>query len=173
MTFDSLLLWPAVRDRFELVIRRPCCHPLTASAPSILHLPHSNPTENPGRGIIAVGEADHQEICAHAVLEDAPRAQGIPHDWDEANCLRILSAIRRAAAPGARLIVIEDGIAARGQDPSGHNLDVIMLAITGGRERTTTELDDLFAQPAAARQPAQAPERGAAQPEGLMRALTT
>ena len=76
---------------------------------------------------------------------DAYVLMEILHDWDNADCLRILSAIRRAAAPGAKLIVIEDGIAVRGQDAGGHNLDVIMLAVTGGRERTTAEFDDLFA----------------------------
>lgn len=77
---------------------------------------------------------------------DAYLVMEILHDWDDPDCTRILSAIRRAAAPGAKLLVIEEVITARGQDPGGHNLDVIMLAVTGGRERTAPELDDLFAQ---------------------------
>ena len=70
----------------------------------------------------------------------------ILHDWDDADCVRILTAIRQASAPGAKLIVIEGGIAERGHDVAGHNLDVLMLAVTGGRERTTAELDELFGQ---------------------------
>lgn len=77
---------------------------------------------------------------------DAYVLMEILHDWDDADCLRILSAIRRAAAPGGKVIVIEDGIANRGKDEGGHSLDVIMLAVTGGRERTTAEVDELFAR---------------------------
>lgn len=77
---------------------------------------------------------------------DAYVLMEILHDWDDGDCVRILSAIRRSAAPGGKLIVIEDGIAERGKDEAGQNLDVLMLAVTGGRERTTAEFDELFAQ---------------------------
>ncbi len=66
------------------------------------------------------------------------------HDWDDQDCVRILSAIRRGAAPGATLVVIENIVPETGDDPRVNALDVLMLAITGGRERTVTELADLF-----------------------------
>jgi hypothetical protein len=69
----------------------------------------------------------------------------ILHDWPDRDCREILAAIRRAAEPGATLLVLEEILADRGRDPEGHTLDVIMLAITGGRERTIEELDALFA----------------------------
>jgi hypothetical protein len=37
----------------------------------------------------------------------------ILHDWDDESCLRILRAIRNAAAPGARLVIIESVIPSR------------------------------------------------------------
>ncbi|MBJ7594165.1 MAG: hypothetical protein JF886_04755 [Candidatus Dormibacteraeota bacterium] len=66
------------------------------------------------------------------------------HDWDDQDCLRILSAIRRGAAPGATVAVIENIVPETGDDPRVNALDVLMLAITGGRERTAAELADLF-----------------------------
>lgn len=77
---------------------------------------------------------------------DAYLLMEILHDWSDDDCLRILSAIREAAMPGAHVLVIEEILDERGSDPGGHSLDVIMLAVTGGRERTLDELSELFAQ---------------------------
>lgn len=75
---------------------------------------------------------------------DAYVLMEVLHDWGDAECAAILSAIRRAASPGAKVLVIENVLVDRGADPRGHTLDVIMLAVTGGRERTVSELDSLF-----------------------------
>lgn len=77
---------------------------------------------------------------------DAYLLMEILHDWPDEQCLAILRAVRQAAAPGARLLVIENVLHDRGRDAGGHNLDVIMLAVTGGRERTARELGALFKQ---------------------------
>jgi C-methyltransferase len=67
------------------------------------------------------------------------------HDWDDDQAAAILSAVRRAARPGATVLVIE-AVADEGVlDPVVRTLDVIMLAITGGRERTSAELEQLLA----------------------------
>jgi S-adenosylmethionine:diacylglycerol 3-amino-3-carboxypropyl transferase len=42
----------------------------------------------------------------------------ILHDWDDESCLRILRAIRNAAAPGARLVIIESVIPSPSPSPS-------------------------------------------------------
>jgi C-methyltransferase len=68
----------------------------------------------------------------------------IIHAWPDAECLTILSAVRRAAAPGAKVLVIETILHDHEPDPRGRMLDVIMLAISGGRERTVREFDELF-----------------------------
>jgi hypothetical protein len=90
-------------------------------------------------------------VAGDFFADPLPAADGyllmeILHDWSDDDCVRILSAIRRAAAPGARLLVIEEILSDRGSDPGGHSLDVLMLAVTGGRERTLDELDKLFGQ---------------------------
>jgi O-methyltransferase domain len=66
------------------------------------------------------------------------------HDWPDQEARRILAGIRRVAPPRARVLIVESLIAdAPGVHP-GKVLDVIMLAITGGRERTAEQYQDLL-----------------------------
>ncbi|MDP1820752.1 MAG: methyltransferase [Acidimicrobiales bacterium] len=69
----------------------------------------------------------------------------VVHDWDDDQAATILSAVRRAAAPGATVLIIEAVADEEVLDPVVRTLDMIMLAITGGRERTAAELDQLLA----------------------------
>jgi len=58
----------------------------------------------------------------------------IIHDWDDESARRILSTVRASA--GERLVLIE-AVIQPGNDPSGAKwLDLLMLVIAGGRERT-------------------------------------
>ena len=75
---------------------------------------------------------------------DAYILMEVLHDWPDQDCVRILSAIRRAATPGATVAVIEGIVADAGDDPRVNTLDVVMLAITGGRERSEAALETLF-----------------------------
>ncbi len=65
------------------------------------------------------------------------------HDWADAEATAILAAIRRAASDDATVLVIE-GILPEHLDPGRLTIDVIMLTVTGGRERTASELQDLL-----------------------------
>ena len=42
--------------------------------------------------------------------------------------------------------MIENVLAEDDPDPRGHTLDVLMLAVTGGRERTASQLSELFSR---------------------------
>jgi C-methyltransferase len=75
---------------------------------------------------------------------DAYVLMEIMHDWGDAECAAILSAIRRAAAPGATVLVIENVLPDGELDPAAQALDVLMLAVTGGRERTPGQLSKLL-----------------------------
>jgi C-methyltransferase len=75
---------------------------------------------------------------------DAYVLMEVLHDWADEECVAILSAIRRAAPPGATLLVIEGVLGPDGPDARAATLDVVMLAVTGGRERTAAELDALL-----------------------------
>ena len=76
---------------------------------------------------------------------DAYILMEVIHDWDDRQAAAILSAVRRAAAPGATVLIIEAVADEERMDPVVRTLDVIMLAITGGRERTSAELGLLLA----------------------------
>jgi C-methyltransferase len=75
---------------------------------------------------------------------DAYVLMEVLHDWPDADGVAILSAIRRAAAPGATVLIVENVLPDDGDDPRGVTLDVVMLAVTGGRERTSSQLGELF-----------------------------
>jgi hypothetical protein len=63
----------------------------------------------------------------------------ILHDWPDEDARRILETVRAAAAPESRLVLIES-IIQPGNDPAGVKwLDLLMLVIAGGRERTEEE----------------------------------
>jgi O-methyltransferase domain len=87
---------------------------------------------------------DRLEFVAGDFFERAPRGDtyllsGILHDWDDGRAAAICRTIRAAAAPGARLLVAESVIPA-GNEPGGAKwLDLLMLVLAGGRERTETE----------------------------------
>lgn len=69
----------------------------------------------------------------------------IIHDWGSREAGGILSAVSSAAPPGATVLIIEAVVDDDEVDPVVHTLDMIMLAITGGRERTSAELRELLA----------------------------
>ena len=75
---------------------------------------------------------------------DAYILMEVIHDWPDAEAATILTAIRRAASPGARVLIIENVLREGEVDRRGHTLDVIMLAVTGGKERTGKQLGGLL-----------------------------
>jgi hypothetical protein len=78
---------------------------------------------------------------------DAYVLMEVLHDWGDAEAVKILSAIHEAAsAGGATLLIIENVLGGAAADARGHILDVIMLTVTGGRERTVNQFDTLLDQ---------------------------
>lgn len=76
---------------------------------------------------------------------DAYLMKHILHDWNDADSVRILQAIHRAAAPGAKLLLVE-AILEEGNTPQfAKILDIEMLVMTpGGHERTLAEWKSLL-----------------------------
>jgi hypothetical protein len=75
---------------------------------------------------------------------DAYVLMDVIHDWPDDECLAILRAIRAAARTGAKVLVIENVLPENEPEPRGQVLDVIMLAMAGGRERTAERLSELL-----------------------------
>ena len=76
---------------------------------------------------------------------DAYLLMEVLHDWSDEQATRILQAIRRAASPGAKLVVVETLVAEDATPDHGKVLDIIMLSVTGGRERTESQYAALLA----------------------------
>jgi SAM-dependent methyltransferase len=68
------------------------------------------------------------------------------HDWGDADAVRILTRVREALRPGARLLVVEMVLPESAGAPCmGAVLDLQMLLLfDGGRERTEAEFRSLF-----------------------------
>ncbi|WP_158566691.1 methyltransferase [Actinomadura craniellae] len=95
-------------------------------------------------GLAAAGMADRCSIVTGSFLESVPPGADVYllcrvlADWNDADAQAILANCRRAMNPRARLIVA--GGLASDADPAGRNmLDLHLLVLTGGRERTAGE----------------------------------
>jgi len=61
------------------------------------------------------------------------------HDWNEEQCLTILGHCRRAMSPGGRLLLVEMVLPDGDTPHPGKMLDVCMLMLPGGEERTEAQ----------------------------------
>ena len=71
----------------------------------------------------------------------------ILHDWSDADCLRILRQVREAMSPAGRVVVAELPLPEEGEaSVMGVMLDLNMLVMLGGKERTAAEYEALFGE---------------------------
>jgi hypothetical protein len=77
---------------------------------------------------------------------DAYLLMEVIHDWNDEDSIRILSAIRQVAPSHAKLLIVEAIVSESPEADFSKTLDVIMLAITGGRERTPSEYKNLLSR---------------------------
>jgi hypothetical protein len=78
---------------------------------------------------------------------DAYLLKHVLHDWDDERAATILDNVRQSMVSGGRALVVERMLPelAGEADVPTLLLDVLMLTVTGGRERTLREFQDLFA----------------------------
>lgn len=82
---------------------------------------------------------------------DAYVVMEVLHDWTDEQSRQILQQIRKAAPATAKLLVVETVLpdesawAAGHGEHFGNHLDINMMVLTGGRERTPDEFARLFA----------------------------
>lgn len=77
---------------------------------------------------------------------DAYIMKHIIHDWDDERAATILKNIRSAMNPGGRLVLLESVVAPGNQPDFAKLIDLEMLLMPGGRERTEQEFRALFAR---------------------------
>jgi O-methyltransferase domain len=68
------------------------------------------------------------------------------HDYDDGDCLRILRNVRDVMAPDAHVLVLEKTVPTDDTPGPGRWLDLHVMLLTGGRERTMPEYRALFDQ---------------------------
>ncbi|HVU50054.1 MAG TPA: methyltransferase [Polyangia bacterium] len=77
---------------------------------------------------------------------DAYTLKMIVHDWDDERSTAILKNVRKAIRPDGRVLLMESVVdPASGAGAQAKLLDINMLVMTGGRERTADELAALLA----------------------------
>jgi hypothetical protein len=100
------------------------------------------------RELTAENVAERCEIVGADFFKFVPKGdtyllKSIIHDWDDQSAERILRNCRAAMKPEGRLLVVESIV-----EPNGGSLakfmDLAMLVITGGRERTELEYQALL-----------------------------
>jgi hypothetical protein len=69
----------------------------------------------------------------------------ILHDWDDASCARILRNCQRATRPSGRVVIVEMLLDAR-DNTFAPLMDLNMMVMLPGRERTLDEYRDLLAR---------------------------
>jgi hypothetical protein len=101
--------------------------------------------------IAAEGLADRCRVIAGDFFASAPSGtdacilKSVIHDWDDEQAATILQNCRRAVGPGGRVLLAEQVIPP-GNDPHiGKLIDLEMLIMAGGHERTGAEFRDLLA----------------------------
>jgi hypothetical protein len=90
----------------------------------------------------SIGGDFFQSVPAGA---DAYILRWIIHDWAESEAVALLSKVRESMKPGARLVLLEELIPETREPVPGKWIDLLMLAITGGSERTEREYSELLA----------------------------
>jgi hypothetical protein len=76
---------------------------------------------------------------------DAYLLMNIIHDWDDTAATAILTAVASAGRPsGATVLLVEALLPQTCESHWARTLDVVMLAVTGGRERTLAEYSRLL-----------------------------
>ncbi|MGB0114752.1 MAG: methyltransferase [Ilumatobacteraceae bacterium] len=111
-------------------------------------LPHVVDTAGP---FLQGVEVDHRVECIGGDFFESVPADGdayllslILHDWDDADCVRILSTIRQAIPSHGVLLVLENVIPDGNEPHLGKVIDMIMMTILNGTERTRAEYSVLL-----------------------------
>lgn len=68
----------------------------------------------------------------------------ILHDWDDASCMKILQVCRKAMGSHTRLLIMDAIIPAGNARHITKDIDLAMLVLFGGKERTESEWHTLF-----------------------------
>jgi hypothetical protein len=115
----------------------------------VFDLPHV--VEGAKERIESSGVASHCEIAGGDFFQAVPRAdsyvlKSIIHDWEETRAVTILKNCATAMRGNGKVILLEFVIDPGNEPNMGKWIDLEMLTMAGGRERTEAEYAELFAK---------------------------
>lgn len=95
------------------------------------------------------GDLPRTEFIAGDFFESLPSGdvyviKKVIHDWDDGRAVAILRNCRKAMLPNAKVLVAETLIPPGDEPNHIKGIDVVMLAVTGGLERTEAQYASLF-----------------------------
>lgn len=96
------------------------------------------------------GVADRCELVSGDFFDAVPGGadlhilKQILHDWDDERATRLLTNCHRALTPGGKLLLVEMVVPADNQPGMAQAMDLNMLVLLGGRERTEAEYRELL-----------------------------
>ena len=101
---------------------------------------------------MGASEAARTKLIAGNFFDSVPAGadvyvlKKVIHDWDDDRAARILKNCRDAMSPNGKVLIAET-LVPPGDNPDAIKfIDVVMLAITGGKERTEEEYGRLLAK---------------------------
>ena len=114
----------------------------------LLDLPHV--VEPVKKAIAAIGLGERGEAVAGDFFKAVPQGdvmllKQILHDWNDEQCITLLRNCAESLPKGGRVLVVEMVISEDGRPSPAHLMDVNMLVLLPGKERTATEYGKLFA----------------------------
>ncbi|MBS1930615.1 MAG: methyltransferase [Bacteroidetes bacterium] len=98
------------------------------------------------------GLKDRCTVVAGSFFDFVPKGNDayimkmVLHDWNDEQCVLILNNCSQAMHAGSRLLVFEAVIPEGNTAHPGKFMDINMLTMTGGRERTEKEFTELFSK---------------------------
>jgi hypothetical protein len=125
----------------ELVRRNPG---LTGSVLELAHVAATVGDEARERGLEGRITGVAGDFFESVPAADIYLLKHVLHDWDDESCHSILSNIRDAMRPGARLFVVEMLIGEGGASAGAALMDMAMLFATTGQERELAQFDALL-----------------------------
>jgi O-methyltransferase domain len=77
---------------------------------------------------------------------DAYILKRILHDWSDQRCVRILRTCREAMGEKTRILVVDAVVPPGNESHPSKVMDILMMALVEGRERTEEEFRELYRQ---------------------------
>lgn len=113
----------------------------------------AGPARAASRKLAEASLGDRCEVLAGSFFDPLPATgagayllSGVLHDWDDEHAVAILRRCVEAAGGAGRVLVIEEGLREDPDSPLRTEMDLRMLAYTGGRERTLRDFEQLAAR---------------------------